>query len=947
MLGMKSFYHSLSSVVLVLLACALCAICWDIRPASAAQLDNWVWRNPLPQGNSLNSIAYGNGIYVAVGSGGTILTSADGVTWTSRTSGTIEDLYGVTYGNGLFVAVGYYSSGLPESNIEPPSAILSSSDGVTWTTNSFTSTTLYSSVTYGNGKFVAVGQHMGDSTAGYMTSSDGITWSEYDMGPSLPLTSVTYGNGVFVAVGYEGYMYTSSDGVTWSRSYATNIDLHGVTYGNGVFVAVGRGGTVLTSTDGVTFRTLGAGSNDLAAVTYGNGTFVALAYTGQTLTSPDGVTWTSRSSGTTNALYGGVYGNGMYVVVGSGGTILTSTDGITWTSRTSGTTTTVSCVAYGNGMYVAVGSGGTILTSADGITWTSRTSGTTNALYGGVYGNGMYVVVGSGGTILTSADGITWTSRTSGTTSTLSGVAYGNDAFVAMGSAGSTLTSTDGVTWILGSTGTSHFIYAITYGNGTFVAVGRGGILTSIDGATWTSRTPGPSHILYGITYGNGMFVAVGQAGTILTSIDGTTWQQSISGTPRLYIYGITYGNGMFVAVGGDGYFLTSTDGVTWSIVSSGTANILRGVIYSQGHFIAVGDAGTILQSPCFFSLNSTYILVAPNGGGKIVNFIAADIGCAWTAVSNVPWINITSGSSGTGNVAVQYSVASNTGGVRTGTITIAGQTLTVMQGTTLTQAQMGVFRAGAWYVDRDETLGWGGCGPDGCYSFGMAGDQAVTGDWDGTGIVRIGVFRNGNWYLDSNGDGQWSGCGTTPSSDRCYSFGQAGDIPVVGDWNGNGVSKIGVFRNGMWYLDYPGTGSWVGCGAPADPTKDACISYGMTGDIPIVGDWNGNGVSKIGVFRNGMWYLDYPGTASWVGCGAPGDPTKDVCISYGMTGDIPIVGDWNGNATTKIGVFRYGNWYLDYTGTGSWVGCGAPSNGVKDVCAPFGMSGDMPVVFR
>jgi hypothetical protein len=43
---------------------------------------------------------------VAVGSGGTILTSPDGVKWTRRTSGTNNLLYGVTYGNGLFVAVG-------------------------------------------------------------------------------------------------------------------------------------------------------------------------------------------------------------------------------------------------------------------------------------------------------------------------------------------------------------------------------------------------------------------------------------------------------------------------------------------------------------------------------------------------------------------------------------------------------------------------------------------------------------------------------------------------------------------------------------------------------------------------------------------------------------------------------------------------------------------------
>ena len=112
--------------------------------------------------------------------------------------------------------------------------------------------------------------------------------------------------------------------------------------------------------------------------------------------------------------------------------------------------------------------------------------------------------------------------------------------------------------------------------------------------------------------------------------------------------------------------------------------------------------------------------------------------------------------------------------------------------------------------------------------------------------------------------------------------------------------SKIGVFRNGTWYLDYTGTyatsGTWAGCGAPADPTKAACIAFGIGSDVPVVGNWNGSadGKSKIGVYRNGMWYLDYPGTyeatGTWAGCGAPTDPTKDVCAAWGAPGDIPVV---------------------------------------------------------
>jgi photosystem II stability/assembly factor-like uncharacterized protein len=63
-----------------------------------------------PTSNSLYGVTYGNNIFVAVGSSGTILTSPDGVTWTQQTSGTSRRLNGVTYGNNIFVAVGDIST---------------------------------------------------------------------------------------------------------------------------------------------------------------------------------------------------------------------------------------------------------------------------------------------------------------------------------------------------------------------------------------------------------------------------------------------------------------------------------------------------------------------------------------------------------------------------------------------------------------------------------------------------------------------------------------------------------------------------------------------------------------------------------------------------------------------------------------------------------------------
>jgi hypothetical protein len=71
------------------------------------------WTLRVPGFNDLNSVTYGNGLFVAVGGSpdsSTILTSPDGVNWTARTSPTSKSLNGVTYGNGTFVAVGIYGT---------------------------------------------------------------------------------------------------------------------------------------------------------------------------------------------------------------------------------------------------------------------------------------------------------------------------------------------------------------------------------------------------------------------------------------------------------------------------------------------------------------------------------------------------------------------------------------------------------------------------------------------------------------------------------------------------------------------------------------------------------------------------------------------------------------------------------------------------------------------
>jgi hypothetical protein len=160
-----------------------------------------------------------------------------------------------------------------------------------------------------------------------------------------------------------------------------------------------------------------------------------------------------------------------------------------------------------------------------------------------------------------------------------------------------------------------------------------------------------------------------------------------------------------------------------------------------------------------------------------------------------------------------------------------------------------------------------------------------VVGDWTGNGQKRLGVYRPSTrkWYFDINGNGNLDSCTT----DICTkSFGAAGDLPVVGDWTGSGKDKIGIFRpsTGKWVLDLNGNRIADRC------SKDRCFdSFGLPGDLPVVGDWNGTGKDKIGIFRpaTGDWLLDFNGNGKWEGCDV------DACLSFGQSGDLPVVGKW------------------------------------------------------
>lgn len=246
---------------------------------------------------------------------------------------------------------------------------------------------------------------------------------------------------------------------------------------------------------------------------------------------------------------------------------------------------------------------------------------------------------------------------------------------------------------------------------------------------------------------------------------------------------------------------------------------------------------------------------------------------------------------------------------------------------------QLGVFNFnnGVWTLDTNSNhvLDAG----DTSFVFGAPGDIPITGDWNGDGHTEVGVFRNvhglGEFILDTNGDHQFD------AGDQVFMFGLGTDTPVVGDWDGTGRDKVGIFRNvngaGEFVLDTHGDERY--------DSSSTVYHYGLGTDTPVIGDWNGSGTSKIGVFRDvhgaGQFTLDFNGDGTF-------DANNRVYY-YGLGTDTPVIGDWNGATRTTIGVVRYDKlngqleWILDSNDNFTYE--------PNDFIYYYGTKGDKPVV--
>jgi hypothetical protein len=260
------------------------------------------------------------------------------------------------------------------------------------------------------------------------------------------------------------------------------------------------------------------------------------------------------------------------------------------------------------GIYVAVGNAGKIVTSIDGKSWTTRfaptaTMKTFYAISRAPTANGgIIIVVGgytgiAGSVVYSSTNGITWTSRLNSTEGgSLRSATWNNNAnaFIAVGEKGSILTSTNGIAWTRQNIPTR--INDITEFNGNTYVVADNGYIGQISYSGSLTIIKPTSANLNSLVSFSSYLIAVGRGGTILRSIDGTTWAVTTSGTTE-DLYKIYSSSGTAIVLGANGTILRSTTGTSWTKITNPSKYVnanYRSLIVSNNKFKVMGDNAVI-----------------------------------------------------------------------------------------------------------------------------------------------------------------------------------------------------------------------------------------------------------------------------------------------------------------------------------------------------------------
>ena len=368
-------------------------------------------------------------------------------------------------------------------------------------------------------------------------------------------------------------------------------------------------------------------------------------------------------------------------------------------------------------------------------------------------------------------------------------------------------------------------------------------------------------------------------------TIAAASWDSKVhclnrDGTPRWqyptlgWVYSVDVSqDGNYVAAGSDDayiYLLNSDDGtLSWKYNTgySGSAGCIVSISSNGRYLAASANTGSIyffdngIQSAppiASFSADKT------SGTAPLtVTFtdLSTNLPTSWNwnfgDDSTSTFQNPTHTYTSAGSYTVSLT-ATNAAGSDTKTI---ANYITVPAIPTNLPTTIGMYRGGVYYLRNSNTQGIA----DIAFTYGTPTDIPVVGDWDGDGVDTVGMYRNGVYYLRNSN--------TQGIADIAFTYGTYTDIPVVGDWDGDGIDTVGMYRNGVYYLRNSNT----------QGIADIAFTYGTYTDIPVVGDWDGDGIDTVGMYRNGVYYLRNSNTQG----------IADIAFTYGTQGDIPVTGKW------------------------------------------------------
>lgn len=552
--------------------------------AKAGAQSEWTWRNPLPQGNHLHSVAWTGSRWVAVGNTGTVLTSPDAVSWTLRQSGTRSDLFAVVWnGSGLLALGG-------------DGEVLHSADGVAWTQSQAQNASWTGGLDWNGSQYAAVA-----GTDELLVSTDGKTWTSRILrGPGF-LRWVTWAGNQWVAVGFKGTVFTSPDAVTWTpRTLPESSDLSYVTWAGGRLLAVESGQYILVSTDGITWQKKLAPSlpNSVYSIAWTGSKYVAVGWGNHHATSPDGLAWTAG----TGYLQGHQvrWGDGKLVVVGEFGSIATSPDGSAWTPASSGPTEYLWDILWTGRNLVAVGADGwqRSLTSPDGITW--KVGNAPNSLNALTQSGDRVASIGGSTTLYTSEDGLTWNGVAGLKGTGMRSLAWTGSRFVAVGDSGAISFSTlapDSISFTRAVSVSRHDLNEVVWTGKVLVAVGdTGDILTSPNGVAWKKQNIGAvANFVSAVWTGKSVY-AVAENGLLITSVNGVDWSivpTTIEMKPVRRMYWLDGRLGVL----GTSEFCIASGETTWE-VHAFPVTVIQAMAWIGDKFVAAGLNGAILTSP-------------------------------------------------------------------------------------------------------------------------------------------------------------------------------------------------------------------------------------------------------------------------------------------------------------------------------------------------------------